>query len=298
MPPRASHSDPTDLMRLRADAAAHAARLPALLVAAEHLASSLHLGDHGRRRAGGGDEFWQYRHVQAGDSATAIDWRRSGRGDGYYARQTEWQAAQSLLIWSDPAESMRYSSLSDPMAQKRMRADVIALALAELVLRAGERVGWLNSQTPPRAGVTQREGLARDLLAPKSGEVIAQTIPNGAKIVILSDFLRGTDELVMVLRKATEARARGVILHLMDPAEMAFPFAGRVLFQDHHAGPEFETQAADALRHEYQARLDAHRANLMTEAQRHGWPFFTHVTDHPASVALMSIYQALSEARQ
>ncbi|NCW08728.1 MAG: DUF58 domain-containing protein, partial [Gammaproteobacteria bacterium] len=195
MPLRASHSDPTDLMCIRADAAAHAGRLPALLVVAEHLASSLHLGDHGRRRAGGGDEFWQYRHVQAGDSATSIDWRRSGRGDGYYARQTEWQAAQSLLIWSDPAESMRYSSLSDPMAQKRMRADVIALALAELVLRAGQRVGWLNSQTPPRAGVTQREGLARDLLAPKSGEVIAQTIPNGAKIVILSDFLGGTDEL-------------------------------------------------------------------------------------------------------
>lgn len=121
MPPRASHSDPTDLMRLRADAAAHAAGLPALLVAAEHLASSLHLGDHGRRRAGGGDEFWQYRHVQAGDSATAIDWRRSGRGDGYYARQTEWQAAQSLLIWSDPAEFMRYSSLGSNGAKTDAR---------------------------------------------------------------------------------------------------------------------------------------------------------------------------------
>lgn len=298
MPLRASHSDPTDFMCIRADAAAHAGRLPALLVVAEHLASSLHLGDHGRRRAGGGDEFWQYRHVQAGDSATSIDWRRSGRGDGYYARQTEWQAAQSLLIWSDPAASMRYSSLSDPMAQKRMRADVIALALAELVLRAGERVGWLNSQNLPRAGVTQREGLARDLFAPKSDEVIAQTIPKGAKIVILSDFLRGTDELTMVFRKATEAGAMGVILHLIDPAEMAFPFAGRVLFQDRDAGPEFDTQAADALRHEYQARLHAHRANLMTEAQHHGWPFFTHVTDQPASVALMSLYQALSEARK
>ena len=298
MPLRASHSGPTDLMCIRADAAAHAGRLPALLVVAEHLASSLHLGDHGRRRAGGGDEFWQYRHVQAGDSATSIDWRRSGRGDGYYARQTEWQAAQSLLFWSDPAASMRYSSLSDPMAQKRMRADVIALALAELVLRAGERVGWLNSQNLPRAGVTQREGLARDLFAPKSDEVIAQTIPKGARIVILSDFLRGTDELTMVFRKATEAGARGVILHLIDPAEMAFPFAGRVLFQDRDAGPEFDTQAADALRHEYQARLHAHRANLMTEAQHHGWPFFTHVTDQPASVALMSLYQALSEARQ
>ena len=298
MPLRASHSGQTDLMCIRADAAAHAGRLPALLVVAEHLASSLHLGDHGRRRAGGGDEFWQYRHVQAGDSATSIDWRRSGRGDGYYARQTEWQAAQSLLIWSDPAASMRYSSLSDPMAQKRMRADVIALALAELVLRAGERVGWLNSQNLPRAGVTQCEGLARDLFAPKSDEVIAQTIPKGARIVILSDFLRGTDELTMVFRKATEAGARGVILHLIDPAEMAFPFAGRVLFQDRDAGPEFDTQAADALRHEYQARLHAHRANLMTEAQHHGWPFFTHVTDQPASVALMSLYQALSEARQ
>ena len=65
---------------LRRDAQEEAARFPALLARAEHLAGTVLLGEHGRRRAGMGDDFWQYRPLRAGDSVRSIDWRRSARG--------------------------------------------------------------------------------------------------------------------------------------------------------------------------------------------------------------------------
>ena len=81
---------------LRPRAEALGASLTALLASAEHLASTVMLGEHGRRRAGMGDEFWQYRPAHAGDPARLIDWRRSARSDAHFVREREWQAAQSV----------------------------------------------------------------------------------------------------------------------------------------------------------------------------------------------------------
>ena len=64
---------------LRREAEASAAAFPALLADARQLASTVILGAHGRRRAGMGDEFWQYRPATATDARRTIDWRRSAR---------------------------------------------------------------------------------------------------------------------------------------------------------------------------------------------------------------------------
>ncbi|MEO1197165.1 MAG: DUF58 domain-containing protein, partial [Pseudomonadota bacterium] len=95
---------------LRQKAEGLAGPFPPLLAAAEHLAASVLLGDHGRRRSGMGDEFWQYRASQPGDERRLIDWRRSARSDTEFVREKEWQAAQSVMIWVDPAQSMAFSS--------------------------------------------------------------------------------------------------------------------------------------------------------------------------------------------
>ena len=67
--------------RLRQEAETLAGPLPPLLAAAEHLAASVLTGEHGRRRTGQGDQFWQYRPSHAGDEARMIDWRWSARAD-------------------------------------------------------------------------------------------------------------------------------------------------------------------------------------------------------------------------
>ena len=75
--------------QLRAGAEAASAALPALMLSAERLAASLTAGAHGQRRAGTGEDFWQYRPATQGDTARSIDWRRSARSDGQFVRDRE-----------------------------------------------------------------------------------------------------------------------------------------------------------------------------------------------------------------
>jgi uncharacterized protein (DUF58 family) len=88
---------------LRRDAEKIAGALPPLLAEAEMLASTVAMGMHGRRRAGLGENFWQYRQAVPGDARTQIDWRRSGRSDAQFIREMEWEASQTVSLWVDDA---------------------------------------------------------------------------------------------------------------------------------------------------------------------------------------------------
>ena len=125
----------TSSIALRAKAEVEAARLPALLARAEHLAGAVLLGAHGRRRAGVGDDFWQYRPAQIGDSRRRIDHRRSAMGDQEFVRESEWQIAQSVMLWVDQGASMRFTSDAN-LPQKVDRARLLGLAVAILLQRA------------------------------------------------------------------------------------------------------------------------------------------------------------------
>ena len=123
---------------LRFESEKLAGHLPALLADAEHLAATVMLGSHGRRRSGMGDEFWQYRPAMPGDPARGVDWRRSAKSDTQFVQEKEWQAAQSILFWVDRGLSMDFVSKSD-LPSKRNRANLLALSLCILLVRGGER---------------------------------------------------------------------------------------------------------------------------------------------------------------
>ena len=88
---------------LRRDAEKVGGALPPLLAQAELLAATVAMGFHGRRRAGHGENFWQYRQAVPGDPRSAVDWRRSGKSDQQFIREMEWEAAQTVSIWVDDA---------------------------------------------------------------------------------------------------------------------------------------------------------------------------------------------------
>src|SRR6266404_2428705 len=117
-----------------------AASMPRLILEARRVAATVIHGLHGRRRAGPGENFWQYRRFVSGEPAARVDWRRSARDDHLYVREREWEAAHTVWIWPDRSPSMRFASplVSDT---KLDRALVMALALAEILVEGGERVG-------------------------------------------------------------------------------------------------------------------------------------------------------------
>ena len=292
---------PQGAVGLRRDAEKIAGALPPLLAEAEFLAGNVAMGVHGRRRAGHGENFWQYRQAVPGDARSMVDWRRSGKSDLQFIREMEWEAAQTVCFWVDGAQSMDFRS--DPAARsKRERAALLALALSVLLIKAGERVALMGSAAAqPRGGRAQLNRLAMELGAepsderPDYGAPPPDRMPKGARAVFLSDFLGDPEALTPALAQAADRGVQGVFVQVLDESEEVFPFDGRVIFQSMGGGTEFETQRARALREAYVRRLAERRAYLQDLARRLGWRCLFHRTSQSPRAALLWLYMAVGE---
>jgi uncharacterized protein (DUF58 family) len=285
----------TETAPLRPRAEALGQALPALLAAADHLAATVILGDHGRRRAGMGDEFWQYRPADAGDSARMIDWRRSARSDATYVREREWQAAQSVTLWVDSSQSMGFSGETQ-RPSKADRARLIALASAILLLRGGERVGMSGDTLPPRSGRAQVDRIAMALANTGEGDYghpDATGLVAHGRAVFVSDFLGDLGAIESAMAEASDRGVRGALLQILDPAEEEFPFDGRTIFESMGGTVRFETLKAGDLRARYLARLAERKARLETLSSVSGWHYHCHHTGQSAQSALLWLYGAL-----
>lgn len=282
-------------LTLRSAAEDLAAPLPPLLAEAEHLASTVLLGDHGRRRAGTGDSFWQYRPAQPGDSVRSIDWRRSARSDSNFVQDKEWQIAQSVILWVDQSAAMQFASTKD-LPSKGHRARLLGLAMAILLNQAGERVGLTGLRLPPKRGKQQLERMAV-VLSEDGAQDYGAPEPQGmlphSRALFISDFLGDITATREALLKAADRGVRGALLQILDPQEEAFPFDGRTIFLSMNSSLEHETLKAGDLKSRYLDRLAARKAELADLARLAGWQFQTHHTDTAANTALLWLFGAL-----
>ena len=285
------------------DAAVTAAALPALLVEASAIAHTVAPGWHGRRRAGIGESFWKYRRFTQGDLPTRIDWRRSARDDHLYIREQEWEAAHTVWLWPDRSASMVFHSRLAPMSKER-RAIVMALALAEILVRGGERIavpGVTRPAAGPRAPRRMAEALGRAQSEPGRGPQASlppvDRLTAHSDYVVFSDLLEPLDQVDARLSAIAAQGVRCHLVQILDPMEETFPFAGRVEFEAAESNERYLTGRAEALREGYRERLEAHRDGLRDIVRRLSGTFTLYHTDQPPQVALLAIHAILSAPR-
>ncbi len=276
------------------------ARLPPLLVAAERVASTVAQGVHGRRRVGQGDSFWQFRRFVAGDPIARIDWRQSAKSgrpvpDGWFIRETEWEAAQTVCLWRDASASMRWCSRSMAI-EKRERADLLLLALASLLLRGGERVQLMRAGVRPVSGRGGLDRLAQDLTsaaADDAGVPPPLPLPRHASVVLFGDFLSPLPEIQAVVGRLAAVPVTGYLLQILDPAETLLPYTGRIRFRGLEREGDTLIPRVETVRDEYARRLKAQQDGLSAICTAAGFGFGIHRTDHPPEAALLTLYAAL-----
>jgi len=247
-----------------------------------------------------GDDFWQYRPAQPGDSRRLIDHRRSARGDQQFVREREWQIVQSVMFWIDQGASMRFFG-EKSCPPKIDRARVLTLATAILLVRSGERVGLTGTTLPPRRGNAQIVRLAEmfsnddptDYAPPEHRAMIPHALA-----LFVSDFLGPIDEVKLALTKAADHGVRGVLMQVLDPSEEAFPFQGRTIFESVGGTLSHETLKAGELRDCYLERLAERKAELRHLCRVTGWQLGLHHTNKSAQSALLWIYRALNGGTQ
>lgn len=288
------HAAPGTALPL-ARAEAVAGTLPPLLVAAERVASTVAQGVHGRRRVGQGDSFWQYRPFSAGDAASRIDWRQSARGERLFVRETEWEAAQTVCLWRATGPVMDWHSHLTPTT-KQARADLLLLALAVLLLRGGEQVRLIAPGLPRFAGRAGLLRLAATLAEPTRPSTLPPEadLPRHARVVLIGDLLDTLDDIETTVARLAAIPVRGLLLQVLDPAELDLPYDGRVRFDAASSGASTILPRVASVRERYAARLAAQRDGIGQLCRAAGFTFQTHDTHGTPEHALLRLYTALS----
>lgn len=268
-----------------------AARVPRLILEARRVASTIIHGLHGRRRAGPGENFWQYRRFVSGEPSNSVDWRRSARDDHLYVREREWEASHTIWLWADRSASMDFmSSLSE--WSKLDRALVVSFALAEVLVQGGERVG-IPEIMRPTANRNVIEKMAQAIVHDISEH--PSLPPNFApapfsEVLLLSDFWSPVAEFRRIIGQLAANGTRGHVVQVVDPAEESFPYTGRVEFVEPEGLGNITAGRAETWRSGYQTLVANHRAALRAECEQLGWSFTVHRTDRGPTELLFAIH--------
>jgi uncharacterized protein (DUF58 family) len=271
-----------------------AATMPRLVLEARRVAATIIHGLHGRRRAGTGENFWQFRRFVSGEPAARVDWRRSARDDHLYVREQEWEAAHTVWIWPDRSPSMAFVS---PLAleSKVERTLVIAMALAEVLVEGGERIGVPGLMRPTASrNVIEKmaEAIVHDPAERASLPPSFSPSPL-AEVVLLSDLWSPMTEVQRTLAQLSATGAHGHLVQVVDPSEETFPYAGRIEFVEPEGAGTVTAGRAETWREDYAARVERHRAQIRAETDRLGWTFSIHRTDRPASELLLRLHMQM-----
>jgi uncharacterized protein (DUF58 family) len=211
-------------------------------------------------------EFAQHREYVPGDDIRHVDWKVYARTERYVLKQHDHEAELACWLLLDVSESMHYASGA---LSKYDIASVIGAALAHLLLRQGDSVGLITFDDRLRDMVQpsgQRSQLKEILsvlnkdsrrekthLGPILNEV-AERIGRRSLVVLLSDLFDDVDEITRGLRHLRHEGHEVILFHVLDRAELAFPFVEPTLFSGLEELPDVATDPL-SIRRSYLARM-------------------------------------------
>jgi uncharacterized protein (DUF58 family) len=237
------------------------AKVSGLIVRARMIVEGSITGLHRSPFHGSSVEFAEHREYVPGDDIRHIDWKVFGRSDRFYIKQFEEETNLRVQLVLDASESMTYGSGA---MSKLDYARTLAASLAYLILGQQDAVGALvfDEKIRAEAPISQSRSHLQDLvgvLAQQSGkdatdigEVLGRVsdrLKRRCLIVLLTDLFDDKDGLVHGLRRLRHAGHDVLVLHVMDPDELNFPFTRMTLFEgledypDQLADPEAVREA-------------------------------------------------------
>lgn len=219
------------------------AEIEALQLAAKEIAQGALAGMHRSLRRGTSIEFSEHKLYTPGDDIRHIDWRAFAKTDRYHIKQFEDETNLTLQLFVDQSSSMRFYS---PPAPRRIDyAKRVAAALTYLALRQGDSTGLISFSSEQQHEIPSRATGSHLLeilshLAPKRAggtttltatlERFVQQNRRRAVVVVLSDLFDPDPGLFDSLQRMVTRGHDVSVLHLLDRAELEFPYDNPSLF--------------------------------------------------------------------
>jgi uncharacterized protein (DUF58 family) len=242
-------------------------------------------------------DFAEHRPYMPGDDIRRIDWRVYGRTDRFYVKEFEADTNANFVILLDASGSMRYGS--GPIT-KLDYARFLAACLAYFSRRQRDRVG-LVTLTDRIVDFVPASAKHLDIVlhtlertragGPGSLEgpllKVTEALRRRSILLLLSDLYEEPD---VVLRGVARLRARGhdvIVFHLLDPAEITFPFDEAAPFEDLETGERVPV-VPETVRDEYREQMQRHLAALQDRMTRSEIDYGLFETSRPLDHALFA----------
>jgi uncharacterized protein (DUF58 family) len=264
-------------------------------------------GMHRSQQHGFAVEFAQHREYAPGDDIRHIDWKVFGRTERFYLKQYELETNLVCWLLVDASDSMRYASGS---ISKYDYAAIAAASLAYLIVQQSDSVGlatfdgqvrqFLRASGQPSQLKDVTRLLAAGLTAEKSriGAVLheaAERFNRRGVVIVFSDLLDDVPELLAGLRHLRYERHEVVVFHVLDSAELRFPFRQSTLFQGLEAWPNLLTDPV-SVRASYLNELQTFLEDVRRGCRSQNIDYVRLSTDQALGPALVN-YLALRATR-
>jgi len=221
-------------------------RIDSLELLARYVVEGFISGLHRSPHLGFSTDFAEHRAYNPGDDIRHIDWRLYARTDRFYLKEFEADTNTNFLVLLDASASMAYGSHG---VTKLEYAKYVAACLSYLANRQRDRVGLIAfaedivDYVPPSAKHLLNVLHSVDRLQAKGRAALYKTMLKVSDlqrrrgiILLISDLYESTDELRNAIAPLRDAGHDVVVMHVLDPAEVAFPFDSAATFEDMETG--------------------------------------------------------------
>lgn len=273
------------------------ARAEALGMNARFIVEGYMAGEHKSPYRGFAIEFAQHREYAPGDDVRHLDWKVQAKTERYYIKQYEQETNFVAHLLLDGSESMKYGSGE---ISKFEYGKMMAACLAYLILHQRDAValGIFDEEVQeylPRSD--NRDNLFRimDRLAgfePLRGTRLAPVLHGMAGqikrkgiVIVISDFFDDEEELLQSVQHLRFKGHEVIMMQVLDPCEIDFPFTGNVEFEGLEDLPIIRTRPSQ-IKKSYHREFEKFRERLRSDVERHQCHFVGVRTDQPLNEVL------------
>jgi uncharacterized protein (DUF58 family) len=250
-------------------------------------------------------EFAEHREYVPGDDLRYVDWKVFAKTDKIYLKQYEEETNIVCYLLLDTSESMRYKS--DQAALSKLEyAQCIAASLAYLILHQQDSVGLvtfdqeIRTLLRPSGNASHLKQMihvmdeARAERKTATGPIfhdLAERLKKRGIVVILSDLFDDVSAMMAGLKHFRHRRHEVVVFHVLDPAEIEFPFQQATLFKGLEQLPEVLSDPR-ALRRAYLTEFGAFTRQVQQGCRAQRADYVQMRTDQTLDVALSAYLSA------
>ncbi|MBS3820250.1 MAG: DUF58 domain-containing protein [Planctomycetes bacterium] len=251
------------------------ARLRNLNLLARQAVDGFITGLHRSPHKGFSVEFSEHREYTPGDDLRHLDWVAWGRTDRYYIKQYEQETNLRATILLDVSASMGYRYSGE--STKLTYGCFLSACLAYLMARQQDAAGMIAFDSdvrfhlPPSSTPAHLDRLFKQLERTRPGRTtaigqtfhkLADSIHKRGLVVIISDLYDDPDEIVRALQHFVYKKHQVIVFHLLDEAEIEFPFRQITSFVDMETNERVQVDprtVGDAYREEIVAFINRYR---------------------------------------